>query len=175
VVVNSDTGITQLTTAQLRAIYTGQVTNWSQVGGSNEQIIILTQPAGSTMRTIFETFVLHGVTQTVSGTSTGPSIKNVTGSITYLPLADVAGNGSGAQSIAINGVVPSASSVASGSYPFWAIEHLYTNHVAQGAALSFIGFCLTSAGETDLANSGAVPYTIMLASALRSHMPAPTV
>jgi len=175
VVVNSDTGITKLTTAQLQAIYTGQVTNWSQVGGSNEQIVILTQPAGSTMRTIFETFVLHGVTQTVSGTSVGLSIKNITGGITYLPQADVAGNGSGAQSIAINGVAPSASSVAGGSYPFWAIEHLYTNHVAQGAALSFISFCLTSAGETDLANSGAVPYTIMSASALRSHLPAPTV
>ncbi len=175
VVVNSDTGITTLTTAQLRAIYTGQVTNWSQVGGSNEQIVILTQPAGSTIRAIFETFVLHGVTQSVSGASAGPSINNVTGGITYMPLADVTGNGNGAQSIAINGVTPSASSVASGSYPFWSIEHLYTNHAAQGAALSFISFCLTSAGETDLATSGAVPYTIMSASALRSHLPAPTV
>jgi serine/threonine protein kinase/ABC-type phosphate transport system substrate-binding protein len=175
VVVNSDTGITTLTTAQLRAIYTGQVTNWSQVGGSNERIIVLTQRAGSTMRTIFETFVLHGVTQTVSGTSAGVSIKNVTGGITYMPLADVAGNRSGAQSIAINGVNPSASSVASGSYPFWSIEHLYTNQVAQGAALSFISFCLTSAGEAALATSGAVPYTMMSASALRSHLPAPTV
>ena len=175
VVVNSDTGVTKLTTAQLQAIYSGQVTNWSQVGGSNERIIILTQPAGSTIRTIFETFVLHGVKQTVSGTNAGLSIKNVTGGIAYMPLADVAGNGNGAQSIAINGVTPSASSVADGSYPFWAIEHLYTNHAAQGAALSFISFCLTSAGETDLANSGAVPYTIMTASALRSHLPAPTV
>ena len=175
VVVNSDTGVTNLTTSQLQAIYTGQVTNWSQVGGSNEQVVILTQPAGSTIRTIFETFVLHGVTQTVSGASAGLSIKNVTGGITYMPLADVAGNGSGAQSISINAVAPSASSVASGSYPFWTIEHLYTNHAAQGAALSFISFCLTSAGETDLANSGAVPYTIMSASALRSHLPTPTV
>ncbi len=175
VVVNSDTGVTQLTTAQLQAIYTGRVTNWSQVGGSNEQIVILTQPAGSTIRTIFETFVLHGVTQTASGASAGPSIKNVTGGITYMPMADVASNGGGAQSVAINGVLPTASSVASGTYPFWTIEHLYTNHAAQGAALSFISFCLTSSGETDLANSGAVPYTIMTTSALRSHLPTPTV
>jgi serine/threonine protein kinase/ABC-type phosphate transport system substrate-binding protein len=175
VVVNSDTTVTNLTTAQLQAIYSGRVTNWSQVGGSNEQIVVLTQPSGSTIRTIFETFVLHGVAQTVSGPGAGPSIQNVTGGITYMPLADVAGNGSGAQSIAINGVAPSASSVASGSYPFWTIEHLYTNHAAQGAALSFVSFCLTSSGETDLANSGAVPYTIMTAAALRSHLPSPTV
>ena len=175
VVVNSDTSVTNLTTAQLQAIYTGRVTNWSQVGGSNEHIVVLTQPAGSTIRTIFETYVLRGVAQTVSGTGAGLNIRNVTGGITYMPQADVAGNGSGAQSITIDGISPSASTVASGSYPFWTIEHLYTDHAAQGAALSFISFCLTSSGETDLANTGAVPYTIMTPSALRSHLPSPTV
>jgi len=175
VVVNSDTGVTTLTTAQLQAIYTGHVTNWSQVGGSNESIVILTQPTGSTIRTIFETYVLRGTTQTVSGTSAGPSVQNVTGGITYMPLADVAGNGSGAQSISINGVSPSAFLVASGAYAFWTIEHLYSNHAAQGAALSFISFCLTGAGEIDLANSGAIPYKNMSATALRSHLPAPTI
>lgn len=175
VVVNSDTGVTNLTTAQLQAIYTGRVTNWSQVGGSNESVVILTQPAGSTIRTIFETYVLHGAAQTVSGTGAGLNIRNVTGGITYMPQADVAGNGSGAQSVAINGIAPSASTVANGSYPFWTIEHLYTSHAAQGAALSFISFCLTSSGETDLANSGAIPYTIMTPVALRSHLPSPTV
>src|SRR5579859_3165990 len=175
VVVNSDTGVTNLTTAQLQAIYTGRVTNWSQVGGSNERVVVLTQPAGSTIRTIFEMYVLRGVAQTVSGTGAGLNIRNVTGGITYIPQADVAGNGSGAQSVTIDGIAPSASTVADGSYPFWTIEHLYTNHAAQGVALSFISFCLTSSGETDLANSGAVPYTIMTPSALRSHLPSPTV
>jgi phosphate transport system substrate-binding protein len=111
----------------------------------------------------------------VSGPGAGLNIKNVTGGITYMPMADVAGNGSGAQAISIDGVAPSSSSVAGGSYPFWTIEHLYTNHTAQGTALSFISFCLTSSGETDLANSSAVPYTIMTAAALRSHLPSPTV
>ena len=174
-VVNSDTGVTNLTTAQLRAIYTGRVTNWSQVGGANEQVVVLTQPSGSTIRTIFETYVLRGVAQTVSGTSAGFNIKNVTGGITYMPLADLAGNGSGAQSVTIDGIAPSASTVAAGSYPFWTIEHLYTSQASQGAARSFISFCLTSSGENDLANSGAVPYTIMAPSALRSHLPSPTV
>ncbi len=91
VVVNSDTGVTKLTTAQLQAIYTGRVTNWSQVGGSNERVIVLTQPAGSTIRTIFETYVLRGVAQTVSGTSAGLNVRNVTGGITYMPQADLAG------------------------------------------------------------------------------------
>src|SRR5579863_1386125 len=175
VVVNSDTQVTKLTAAQLQAIYTGHITNWSQVGGSNESIVILTQPANSTIRTIFERFVLHGAAQTVGGVTAGWNVQYVTGGITYMPLADAPGSGSGAQSIAINGVNPSASSVASGTYPFWTIEHLYSNHAAQGVALSFISFCLTSMGANDLVSNGAVPYRNMSASALRSHLPGPSI
>ncbi len=176
VVVNSDTQVTKLSTAQLQAIYSGRITNWSQVGGANESIVILTQPANSTIRTIFETYVLRGATQTVRGTTVGLSVQNVTGGITYLPLADVAGSANGAQIIAINGINPTASSVASGAYPFWTIEHLYSNHAAQGVAISFISFCLTGVGASDLASAGgAVPYKNMSASALRSHLPGPTI
>ena len=172
VVVNSDTQVTRLTTAQLQAIYTGKITNWSQVGGSNETIVILTQPANSTIRTIFETYVLNGVPQSVSGTSAGLSVQYITGAITYMPLVYVPG---GAQSIAINGVSPTASSVASGAYSFWSIEHLYSNHAAQGLALSFISFCMTAAGANDLTSTGAVPYKNMSDAALRSHLPGPTI
>ncbi len=173
VAVNSDTQVTRLTTAQLQAIYTGKITNWSQVGGSNESIVILTQPANSTIRTVFETYVLNGVSQSVSGTSAGLSVQNITGAITYMPLVDVPGGG--AQSIAINGVSPTASSVASGAYPFWSIEHLYSNHAAQGLALSFISFCMTATGANDLTSTGAVPYKNMSDAALRSHLPGPTI
>ncbi|HVB73099.1 MAG TPA: serine/threonine-protein kinase [Ktedonobacteraceae bacterium] len=174
VVVNSDTQVTKLTTAQLQAIYSGRITNWSQVGGSNESIVILSQPQGSTVRTIFETFVLHGA-QTVSGNATQTGVQNVTGGITYMPLASVPGSGAGAQSVAINGVAPGASSAASGAYPFWTIEHLYSRNAAQGVALSFISFCMTNLGASDLASSGAVPYKNMSTLALRSHIPGPTI
>lgn len=175
VVVNSDTQVTRLTSAQLQGIYSGQITNWSQVGGSNEPIVILTQPATSTLRAVFESFVLHGATQGVSGVSTSSSVQNVTGAITYMPLSQAPADGSGAQVIAINGVSPSSAAVASGAYSFWTIEHLYTNRAAQGTALSFISFCMTANGAGDLASSGAVPYKNMSSGALRSHLPGPTV
>lgn len=175
VVVNSDTQVTNLTAAQLQAIYTGRVTNWSQVGGSNEAIVVVTEPAGSTLRTIFETYVLHGTAQTVAGDTSGAGVQNISGGITYMPLVDVAASASGAQSISLNGVAPAVSSVASGSYPFWSIEHLYTNHAAQGVALSFVSFCLNTLSIYDYTSNGAVPYGNMSDVALRSHLQDPSI
>lgn len=175
VVVNTDTQVTNLTTSQLQAIYTGRVTNWSQVGGSNEAIVVVTQPAGSTLRAIFETYVLHGTAQTVAGDTSGAGVQNISGGITYMPLVDVAASASGAQSVALNGVAPSVSSVASGSYPFWSIEHLYTNHAAQGVALSFVSFCLNTLSIYDYTSNGAVPYDNMSDVALRSHIQDPSI
>ncbi|HLL79340.1 MAG TPA: substrate-binding domain-containing protein, partial [Ktedonobacteraceae bacterium] len=175
VVVNTDTQVTNLTTSQLQAIYTGRVTNWSQVGGSNEAIVVVTQPAGSTLRDIFETYVLHGTTQTVVGDTSGAGVQNISGGIAYMPLVDVAASASGAQSVALNGVAPSVSSVASGSYPFWSIEHLYTNHAAQGVALSFVSFCLNTLSIYDYTSNGAVPYGNMSDVALRSHLQDPSI
>jgi serine/threonine protein kinase/ABC-type phosphate transport system substrate-binding protein len=175
VVVNSDTQVTNLTTAQLQGIYSGHITNWSQVGGSNEPILIITQPPGSTLRTIFETYVLDGTAQTVPGFSSAASITNVSGGITYMPLADAPSSGSAAQAITINGIGPTASMVKSGAYPFWSVEHLYTDYAAQGVALSFIAFCLNSLSASDFANSGSVPYAAMSDTALRTHLPGPTI
>jgi serine/threonine protein kinase/ABC-type phosphate transport system substrate-binding protein len=175
VVVNTDTQVTNLTTAQMQGIYSGQVTNWSQVGGSNEPVVVVSQPAGSTMRTIFETYVLRGTAQTVAGDTSGAGVQNISGGIAYMPLVDVAGSSNGAQSIALNGVAPSVTSVASGSYPFWSIEHLYTNHAAQGLALSFVSFCLNTLSIYDYTSNGAVPYSNMSDVALRSHLQDPTI
>jgi phosphate transport system substrate-binding protein len=120
--------------------------------------------------------VLHGIAQSVSGFSTSANVQNVSGGITYMTLAEApASTDSAAQSITINGVLANVQTVESGAYPFWSIEHLYTDHAAQGAALSFISFCLNSLSVSDFGNSGAVPYANMSTSALRSHLPAPTV
>src|SRR5579859_3326505 len=47
VIVNSDTGVTNLTTAQIQGIYTGTYTNWSQVGGKDEAIVVVSRPTTS--------------------------------------------------------------------------------------------------------------------------------
>jgi len=127
------------------------------------------------MRTIFETYVLRGTTQSIGGISTAASVQNVSGGITYMSLAAAPAPGGSAQSISINGNGASIQTVESGAYPFWSIEHLYTEQAAQGVALSFISFCLDSLSVNALGTSGAIPYANMSTEALRSHLPAPTI
>jgi len=181
VIVNSDTQVTHLTSAQLRGIYTGSITNWLQVGGSNESIVIITRAPDSAIRAIFESYVLKGAGQTVSGILNQPdssssvvnNVVSINGAISYVPWAYVSTGG--AQIIAIDGVSPGADSVDNGTYSFWSIEHLYSNSVATGLALSFISFFSTPTGATDLTEFGAMPIKYIARTALSSHTPGPTV
>ena len=180
VIVNNDTQVAKLTTAQLQGIYTGQITNWSQVGGVDEPITIINRSADSAIRAIFETYVLKGVAQSVAGSppwfdSSGEIAREVlstNGAISYLPLAAAP---SGVQNIAIDSVGPTASSVSTNAYRFWSIAHLYTRQGATGLGLSFISFCSTATGAGDLTNNGVVPLKQMSQAALNSHTPGPTV
>ncbi len=181
VVTNSDAGVTNLTIAQLQSIYTGKITNWSQVGGTNEPIQVFTRASDAAIRSVFEAFVLKG-SQTVNGIPAGkgdfsdPVVSGVmatSGAISYVPLSAVPS--SGMQIVSINGVEPTAASVTSGTYPFWSIEHLYSSRAAKGLALSFISFLSTTAGLADLGNNGVVPFKNMSHTALESHIPGPEV
>ena len=53
-VVNSDLGIDDLTTEQLTGIFTGKITNWKDVGGPDEEIMLVTRPASSGTRALFK-------------------------------------------------------------------------------------------------------------------------
>ena len=59
-VVNKDLGVTNLTTDQLISIFTGKTTNWSEVGGPDEDILLVTRPSSSGTRTLFKTWALNG-------------------------------------------------------------------------------------------------------------------
>lgn len=59
-IVNRDLGIKDLSLSQLRQIYTGQVTNWRQLGGPDRPITVINRADGSGTRVAFEQVVLKG-------------------------------------------------------------------------------------------------------------------
>ncbi len=183
VIVSSDVGVTNLTTAQLRSIYTGKITNWSQVGGPDESIAVVSRASDAAIRAIFEAYVLNGVTQSVNGVplwfqpdtsdAVVQAVQGRNGAISYIPLFYAANDG--VQTVSINGVKPTTASVASGAYPFWSIEHLYSNGDAVGLARTFITFCAITSGQNDLANYDAISIKRMSQSVISAHGSGPAV
>ena len=58
--LNKDNGVKNLSTAQLKAIFTGKITNWQEVGGKNLDIVIINRATGSGTRATFEKWALDG-------------------------------------------------------------------------------------------------------------------
>ena len=81
-VVNKDLGVKDLTTAQLTDIFTGKTTNWKEVGGPDEKIVLVTRPSSSGTRALFKTWALNGAeeasNQSLETDDSGTLLQTVT-------------------------------------------------------------------------------------------------
>ena len=57
IIVNNENPVSDLTLEQIAAMYTGEITNWSEVGGNDGQIVLIGREAGSGTRELFESFI----------------------------------------------------------------------------------------------------------------------
>ena len=162
VVANPGVGVTSLTTAQIRAIFSGAVTNWKQVGGVDQEVTIINRPRSSGTRATFVAKVLGGKQPMESGTQdssgTVAEIVNATpGAVSYVSTSYVR-NGN-VIAIAIDGVRPTIANVTTGKYPYWSYEHMFTNGMPSKHIAAFITFVETDANA--LRKLGFIPVSAM--------------
>src|SRR5579871_444544 len=184
VVVNPDVAakITNLTTQQIQQIFSGQITNWSTLGGPNETITTVERPAGSGTRGTFSKYVMQGVTSNPSQTlqkddsgALGTAVSTTPGAIGYIATSFI-GNGGSLNGkitpVCIDGQKPSPSAVASNDYKFWNFEHMYTKGQPSGVAASFLNYVTSSAfQQSDLADLYFISASTLSSSATASHQP----
>ncbi len=118
VIVNPKNPIKDLKLEDIAAIYTGKITNWSQVGGENAEIVLIGREAGSGTRDGFES-----VTRTKDGckyrqelTSTGDVITTVSQNPAAIGYASLASVKDSVRAVTIGGVAPTEKTVKDGSY-----------------------------------------------------------
>ena len=177
-VINKNvTGVTNLTTDQIKSIYSGKVTNWNQLGGPNLKITVVSRPTTSGTRATFGQYILAGP-ETITGPSnlisdsTGTvatEVNQTSGAIGYVTTG--AAKNLGLTMLNIDGNSPTASSVESNTYKFWNIEHMYTKGAATGLALAFLDYMSSTQAVTDAHNLGYLALTEMQASAIQAHQP----
>lgn len=174
-VVNKDLGVTDLTTAQLTDIFTGKTTNWKEVGGTDEKIVLVTRPSSSGTRALFKTWALGGAeeasNQSLETDDSGTLLQTVTqnkGAIGYVALSYLAGKDE-VQPVAIDGVEPSLENTYNGKYKVWGFEHMYTKGDPDEVTKAFLDYMMGDKFAGDLEKMGYGVSSKMSAEATASH------
>jgi len=146
-VVNPGLTVDNLSKKQLIDIFTGKITNWKEVGGPDQKIVLINRAKGSGTRTTFKAFALDGNEETAGGMeidSSGQVKKTVSdtpGAISYLALSYI---DSTIKAIKIDGIESNEENIISGKYPVWAYEHMYILGEPTGAKKEFIDYMLSA-------------------------------
>lgn len=145
-VAHPEVGVDNLTKAQLIDIFTGKIKNWSEVGGADQEIVLVNRPQSSGTRATFFAYALdkneeaEGITEDSSGT-VRKIIGETKGAIGYLAFSYFDGT---VKPLSLDGVEPTSENVYNNSFPVWAYMHMYTKGEPQGATKAFLDFILTS-------------------------------
>ena len=161
IIVHPGNPVSDLTLEQIAAIYTGSITNWSEVGGSDGPIVLIGREAGSGTRDGFES--ITGTTDAIKYsqelTSTGDVITTVAGNPNAIGYASLASVKSTVKAISVGGVTPSEATVKDGSY---AVQRPFVLVTKEGTSLSkdaeaFFQYITSGEANDIITKTGVVP------------------
>lgn len=144
-VINKNLKIKNLTTKQLIGIFTGEITNWRQIGGPDVPVVVINRAQGSGTRVTFERWALDNrtVLQTQEQDSTGmvrQIVASTPGAISYMAFAYVDNS---IKTVAIDDVEPTNKNVQTDQWKIWSYEHMYTKGKPTGLTKQFIDYMLS--------------------------------
>src|ERR1700682_4443239 len=161
VIVNSANPVKTLTKKQVEQIFTGDVADWSAVGGSGGKISIYTRNTSSGTYSDFKELAMKkrdyaSGSQKMAGNEQIASEvgKNPNG-VGYVGLAYT--KAGGVKGVSIDGVTPSTQTVHAKTYPYARPTFYYTNGEPSGLAKEFLNFTIGPAGQKIVAQVGFVP------------------
>lgn len=160
-IVNPENPVSDLTVEQIADIYTGKITNWSEVGGNDAEIVLIGREAGSGTRDGFES-----ITDTKDAcqyrqelTSTGDVITTVSQNPNAIGYASLAAIKDSVKALTVNGVAPTEATVKDGTY---LVQRPFVLVTKEGVALSetaqkFFDFAISADAASIISAAGAVP------------------
>ena len=160
VVVNPENTVADLTTEQIAQIFTGEITNWSELGGADAEIAVFGRENGSGTRSAFEEIVgvEDACVYTNEYSSTGDVIGNVASNPNAIGYASLSAVDETVTAVQVNGVAPSEETVLDGTYE---IQRPFVIVTVEGTELSaeaqaFLDYAMSADVADIIAAAGAV-------------------
>ena len=160
VVVSPENPVSDLTIEQIADIYTGKITNWSEVGGNDAEIVLIGREAGSGTRDGFES--ITGTEEACQYrqelTSTGDVIATVSQNPNAIGYASLSAVKDTVKALSVGGVAPSEDTVKDGSYLIQRPFVLVTKDgvTLSPAAQAFFDYATSAEAAPIIAQAGAV-------------------
>lgn len=166
-VVNKGVGVKNVTKDQLIAIFTGKVKNWQELGGTDQEIVVVNRASGSGTRATFERWGLDGAKtiqaqeQDSSGT-VKKIVSSTPGAISYLALSYIDDS---LEALSLDGVAPTAENIETNDWPIWSYEHMYTKGKPTKEIKKFLDYMVSDEVQEGLVKElGYLPVTKMQVS-----------
>ena len=160
VVVNPENTVADLTVEQIAKIFSGEITNWSEVGGADAEIAVFGRESGSGTRGAFEEIVgvVDACAYTNEYSSTGDMVGAVAGNPNAIGYASLSAVDESVIAVKVNNVAPSEATVKDGTYE---IQRPFVMVTKEGAELSeaaqaFLDYAMSAEVAEYIAAAGAV-------------------
>ena len=160
IIVHPDNPVSDLSIEQIAQLYTGEITNWKDVGGNDAQVVLIGREAASGTRDGFEsiTGTKDKCQYRQELTSTGDVITTVSQNPDAIGYASLASIKDSVKALNVDGVTPSEASVKDGSYKVQRPFVLVTveGKALSSAAQSFFDYATSADAADIIAKAGAV-------------------
>lgn len=160
VVVHPENPVTALSKAQLKDVFAGKITDWSQLGGKAGTIALYVREDGSGTRETFEERALDKGTSSPAANvvnSNGAmktAVAQDKNAIGYVGIGHLDNSTKG---VSIDGMVPSQKNAADGSYTVTRLLYMNTKGQPEGLTKAFIDYIYSPSGSEIIRKSGYIP------------------
>jgi len=158
--VNPSAGVTDISKEDLIKVFTGEITNWKDLGGADQKITLVNRPDSSGTRATFNKYALDGATPAEGVTEDSSNtvkkiISETEGAVGYLALSYFTDET--VTPLAIDGVEATDENVKTGKFPVWAYQHAYTKGEPTGLAKAFLDYMAADEQKQLIEDQGYIP------------------
>lgn len=161
IIVNPESKVADLSVEQIKQLYTGEITDWSEVGGDAGEVVVIGREAGSGTRDGFEEVVdaKDACTYNQELTSTGAVIAAVASNPNAIGYASLSAVDETVKAVTVGGVECSEETIQSGDYAVQRNFVMVTNDNTElsAEAQAFVNWALSADADEYVREAGCVP------------------